>query len=86
MSVLRHHQSPLSVLASLARLITDGIIQSDQGLKFELDVYFSGTMNWDAMATGYGNVGASYSANKNYVWGSPTYTIGSQITQPGSVY
>jgi hypothetical protein len=73
-------------LASLAKLITDGVIQSDQGLQFELDVYFSGTIDWDAMAAGYGDISTSYGANKNYVWSSPTYTIGSQITQPGSVY
>ncbi|PLC67660.1 hypothetical protein B7L70_07435 [Vulcanisaeta sp. EB80] len=63
-----------------------GVLQSDKGLQFELNIYFSGTINWDAMATGYGNIGTSYSANENWVWSSPTYTIGSQITQPGSVY
>jgi hypothetical protein len=63
-----------------------GVIQSDKGLQFELNIYFSGTINWNAMATGYGNIGTSYSAKENWVWSSPTYTIGSQITQPGSVY
>jgi len=63
-----------------------GVLQSDKGLQFELNIYFSGTINWNAMATGYGNIGTSYSAKENWVWSSPTYTIGSQITQPGSVY
>ena len=63
-----------------------GVLQSDKGLQFELNIYFSGTMNWDAMATGYGNIGTSYSAKENWVLSSPTYTIGSQVTQPGSVY
>jgi len=63
-----------------------GVIQSDKGLKFELNIYFSGTIKWDAMATGYGNIGTSYSANENWVWSSPTYTIGSDVTQPGSLY
>jgi hypothetical protein len=62
------------------------VVQSDKGLQFELNIYFSGTMNWDAMATNYGNIGTSYSAPENWVLSSPTYTIGSQITQPGSVY
>jgi len=63
-----------------------GVLQSDKGLQFELNIYFSGTINWNAMATGYGDIGTSYSAKENWVWSSPTYTIGSQITQPGSVY
>jgi hypothetical protein len=62
------------------------VLQSDKGLQFELNIYFSGTINWNAMATGYGNIGTSYSAKENWVLSSPTYTIGSQITQPGSVY
>jgi hypothetical protein len=65
---------------------SSGVIQNDQGLQFELNIYFSGTINWDAMAVNYGDVGTSYSANENWIWSSPTYTIGSQITQPGSVY
>ena len=62
------------------------VLQSDKGLQFELNIYFSGTINWNAMATGYGDIGTSYSAKENWVLSSPTYTIGSQITQPGSVY
>jgi len=65
---------------------SNGVIQSDQGLQFELNIYFSGTINWDAMSTDYGDLGTSYSANENWILSSPTYTIGSQITQPGSVY
>jgi hypothetical protein len=65
---------------------SSGVIQNDQGLQFELNIYFSGTINWDAMAVNYGDIGTSYSANENWIWSSPTYTIGSQITQPGSVY
>jgi len=62
------------------------VVQSDKGLQFELNIYFSGTINWDAMAVNYGDIGTSYSANENWVLSSPTYTIGSQITQPSSVY
>ena len=65
---------------------SNGVIQSDQGLQFELNIYFSGTINWDAMSTDYGDLGTSYSASENWILSSPTYTIGSQITQPGSVY
>jgi hypothetical protein len=66
--------------------LSSGAIQSDQGLQFELNIYFSGTINWDAMAAGYGDIGISYSANENWILSSPTYTIGSKITQPGSLY
>ncbi len=43
---------------------SNGVIQNDQGLQFELNIYFSSTMNWDAMATGYGDIGTSYSTNE----------------------
>jgi len=66
--------------------LSNGVIQNDEGLQFELNIYFSGTINWDAMAAGYGDIGISYSAPENWILSSPTYTIGSQITQPGSVY
>jgi len=66
--------------------LSNGVIQNDEGLQFELNIYFSGTINWDAMAAGYGDIGTSYSANENWILSSPTYTIGSQITQPGSLY
>jgi hypothetical protein len=62
------------------------VVQSDQGLQFELNIDFSGTINWNAMATGYGDIGTSYSAPENCVWSSPTYTIGSEVMQPGSLY
>ena len=65
---------------------SNGAIQSDSGLLIDLSIYFSGTINWDAMSTDYGDLGTSYSANENWILSSPTYTIGSQITQPGSVY
>ena len=65
---------------------SNGVIQNDQGLQLQLAIDFSGTINWDAMAAGYGDIGTSYSANENWVLSSPTYTIGSQITQPGSLY
>jgi hypothetical protein len=73
---------------------SNGVIQNDQGLQFELNIYFSGTMNWDAMAAGYNDIGTSYSALENVFLGysvvlssqvtrsSPEY----QVTQPGSVY
>jgi hypothetical protein len=63
-----------------------GVIRSDKGLKFELNIYFSGTIKWDAMATGYGDIGTSYSAPEN--WGltlENAVQLGS-LTQPGSVY
>jgi hypothetical protein len=66
--------------------LSNGVIQNDEGLQFELNIYFSGTINWDAMAAGYGDIGTSYSAKENWILSSPTYTIGSQITQPGSLY
>jgi hypothetical protein len=42
-------------------------------------------MNWDAMATSYGNIGTSYSTSENWGILSKEFTIGS-LTQPGSVY
>jgi hypothetical protein len=66
---------------------SNGVIQSDSGLQLQLIIDFSGTMNWDAMATGYGDIGTSYSANEN--WNLAflnAVQLGSQITQPGSVY
>jgi hypothetical protein len=44
-------------------------------------------MNWDAMATNYGNIGTSYSASENWAHGFVNAVVlGSQVTQPGSVY
>ena len=65
---------------------SSGVIQNDNGLVIDLSIDFSGTINWDAMSTDYGDLGTSYSANENWILSSPMYTIGSQITQPGSVY
>ena len=66
---------------------SNGVIQNDQGLQFQLAVDFSGTMNWDAMATNYGNIGTSYSAPENWASGFVNAVVlGSQVTQPGSVY
>jgi hypothetical protein len=67
---------------------SNGVIQNkgDNGLWFQLAVDFSGTINWDAMATNYGNIGTSYSAPEN--WGltlENAVQLGS-LTQPGSVY
>jgi hypothetical protein len=62
------------------------VLQSDKGLQFELNIYFSGTINWNAMATGYGNIGTSYSAKENWGPQSAEFILGSQVTQPGSVY
>jgi hypothetical protein len=44
-------------------------------------------MNWDAMATSYGDIGTSYSAPEN--WNLAflnAVQLGSEVTQPGSVY
>jgi len=61
------------------------VLQSDKGLLFNLNIEFVGTMNWDAMATNYGNIGTSYSTSENWGILSKEFTIGS-LTQPGSVY
>jgi hypothetical protein len=65
---------------------SNGVIQNDNGLVIYLGIDFSGTINWDAMSTDYGDLGTSYSANENWGVLSPEFTIGSQVTQPGSVY
>ena len=65
---------------------SNGAIQSDSGLLIDLSIYFSGTINWDAMAAGYGDIGTSYSASENWGILSAEFTIGSQVTQPGSLY
>ncbi|MFP3484447.1 MAG: hypothetical protein RXO23_00570 [Vulcanisaeta sp.] len=66
---------------------SNGVIQNDSGLWFQLVIDFSGTMNWDAMAAGYGDIGTSYSANENWNLAfENAVQLGSQITQPGSVY
>jgi hypothetical protein len=64
------------------------VLQSkgDSGLVIDLSIYFSGTMNWDAMATNYGNIGTSYSAKENWGPDSSNFILGSQVTQPGSLY
>jgi len=48
---------------------SNGVIQSkgDSGLSIYLNIDFWGTINWDAMAAGYGDIGTSYSASEN--WG-----------------
>jgi hypothetical protein len=61
------------------------VLQSDKGLLFNLNIEFVGTMNWDAMATSYGDIGTSYSTSENWGILSKEFTIGS-LTQPGSVY
>jgi len=70
------------------------VIQNDNGLSIDLTIDFWGAIRWDAMATGYGDIGTSYSALENVFLGysvvlssqvtrsSPEY----QVTQPGSVY
>ncbi|WP_238376015.1 hypothetical protein [Vulcanisaeta sp. EB80] len=66
---------------------SNGVIQNDQGLQFQLAIDFSGTMNWDAMATNYGNIGTSYSAPENWALAfENAVQLGSRVTQPGSVY
>jgi hypothetical protein len=64
------------------------VLQSkgDSGLVIDLSIYFSGTMNWDAMATSYGNIGTSYSTSENWGPDSSNFILGSQVTQPGSLY
>jgi hypothetical protein len=63
------------------------VLQSDKGLLFNLNIEFVGTMNWDAMATSYGDIGTSYSAPENWASGFVNAVVlGSQVTQPGSVY
>jgi hypothetical protein len=66
---------------------SNGVIQNDQGLQFQLAVDFSGTMNWDAMATNYGDIGTSYSAPENWALAfENAVQLGSRVTQPGSFY
>jgi hypothetical protein len=68
---------------------SNGVIQNkgDSGLWLQLIIDFSGTMNWDAMAAGYGDIGTSYSAPENWALAfMNAVQLGSQITQPGSVY
>jgi hypothetical protein len=66
---------------------SSGVIQSDKGLLFNLNIEFVGTIDWDAMATNYGNIGTSYSAPENWASGFvDAVVLGSQVTQPGSVY
>ena len=65
---------------------SNGVIQNDNGLVIYLGIDFSGTINWDAMSTDYGDLGTSYSANENWGVLSAEFTIGSDVTQPGSVY
>jgi len=55
-------------------------------LVIDLSIYFSGTINWDAMATSYGDIGTSYSASENWGPDSSNFILGSQVTQPGSLY
>jgi hypothetical protein len=66
---------------------SSGVIQNDQGLQFQLVIDFSGTMNWDAMATSYGDIGTSYSAPENWALAfENAVQLGSRVTQPGSFY
>jgi hypothetical protein len=65
---------------------SSGAIQSDSGLLIDLSIDFSGTINWDAMAAGYGDIGTSYSASENWGPQSAEFILGSQVTQPGSLY
>ncbi len=66
---------------------SSGVIQNDQELLFNLNIEFVGTIDWDAMATNYGNIGTSYSAPENWASGFVNAVVlGSQVTQPGSVY
>ena len=62
------------------------VIQNDNGLLIYLSIDFSGTINWDAMAAGYNDIGTSYSAPENWGVLSAEFTIGSDVTQPGSLY
>jgi hypothetical protein len=61
-------------------------LQSDSGLVIDLSIYFSGTINWNAMAVGYGVIGTSYSAKENWGPDSSNFILGSEMTQPGSLY
>jgi hypothetical protein len=66
---------------------SSGVIQSDSGLWFQLIIDFSGTIDWDAMAVNYGDIGTSYSANENWNLAfMNAVQLGSEVTQPGSVY
>jgi hypothetical protein len=63
------------------------VLQSDKGLLFNLNIEFVGTMNWDAMATNYGDIGTSYSAPENWALAfENAVQLGSRVTQPGSFY
>ena len=65
---------------------SSGVMQNDNGLVIDLSIDFSGTINWDAMSTDYGDLGTSYSASENWGPQSAEFILGSQVTQPGSVY
>ncbi|KUO90320.1 MAG: hypothetical protein AT713_05530 [Caldivirga sp. JCHS_4] len=70
------------------------VIKNNSGLSIDLTIDFWGAIRWDAMATGYGDIGTSYSApedlflsysvilSSQVTQSSPAY----QVTQPGSVY
>ena len=65
---------------------SNGVLSNDKGLGIELIIDFPGTINWEAMAAGYGYISTSYSANENWFSGTPEYVLGSQINEPGSLY
>ncbi|PVU72206.1 hypothetical protein DDW08_02680 [Vulcanisaeta sp. SCGC AB-777_J10] len=63
------------------------VLRSDKGLLFNLNIEFVGTIDWDAMATGYGDIGTSYSAPENWFLAfMNAVVLGSEVTQLGSVY
>ncbi|ADY02230.1 hypothetical protein VMUT_2033 [Vulcanisaeta moutnovskia 768-28] len=65
---------------------SNGVLNNDKGLGITLAIDFSGTINWNAMATGYGDIGASYSTQENWVGNTAEYVLGSQISESGSIY
>ncbi len=66
---------------------SNGVLSYDKGLGITLAICFSGAINWNAMAVGYGDIGTSYSTQENWVDNTGgEYVLGSQVNVPGSIY
>ncbi|WP_048062842.1 hypothetical protein [Caldivirga maquilingensis] len=63
---------------------SNGVIHRDSNLEFFLDVGYIGVMPWEAVATEYGEVGQSYSANETWALAFPIFM--SSVRGPGSFY
>ena len=62
------------------------VLNNDRGLEITLAIAFSGTLDWNATAIGYGYVGTSYITQEDWFSVTPGYVLGSQISKPGSLY